>query len=78
MKLVYGFNARTLRHAAEPDEVIAAPLSEAELAALGIPAARIPRVREELARLALKDSRLLDRAALEQLAVALSGQLKQK
>ncbi len=77
-KLIYGFNARALRRAAEPDEHIAAPLSETDLAALGIPAARIPRVREELARLALQDARLLDRATLEQLAVALSKQLRQK
>ncbi len=77
-KLVYGHDARALRRATASGEAPAAPLSERELAALGIPAARIPRVQEELARLAAQDSRLLDRTTLEQLAAAISRQLRQK
>ena len=58
-----------------PDETIAAPLSRAELAALGIPERKLDRVRTELARLALQDSRLLDRATLEALAKQIAGAL---
>lgn len=74
-KLIYGANAARLRALTTPDEAIAAPLSEAELRALGIPERKLPRVREELARLALQDSRLLDRETLEKLTMALAKQL---
>ena len=67
-KLVYGFSYRKLRDLTSPDETIAAPLTRAELAALGIPERKLDRVQEEIARLALQDSRLLDRATLEELA----------
>lgn len=74
-KLVYGFDYRRLQDLTAPDEVIAAPLSREELASLGIPARKLDRVREELARLALQDSRLLDRDTLCKLAMQIAGTL---
>lgn len=74
-KLVYGFDYRKLQELTTPDETIAAPLSREELAELGIPARKLDRVREELARLALQDSRLLDRDTLCKLAKQIAGAL---
>ncbi len=74
-KLIYGANARRLHQLTRPDETIATPLSAQELADLGIPARKIPRVQEEIARLALQDNCLLDRAVLQKLAGEIAKQL---
>ena len=74
-KLVYGFDYRKLQELTTPDEPIAAPLSRAELKDLGIPERKLDRVREELARLALQDNRLLDRDTLCKLAKQIAGML---
>lgn len=75
MKLVYGFNARALRDATQPEERLAVPLTLRDLETLGIPERKRARVQEELARLALQDNRLLDRKVLEELAKQLAKQL---
>ena len=78
MNVVYGFNAHSLRNMTQKDEQVAVPLSAQRLKELGVPEGRIPRVQEELARLALQDNRLLDRELLEQMAVELSKRFKSK
>ena len=69
-KLVYGFDPQALRALGE--EPTAPPMTSAALAALGIPERKIPRVQQELARLA---PQLEDVLAMEELAKQIARQL---
>ena len=69
-KLVYGFDPQALRTLGE--EPAAPPMTDAALAALGIPERKIPRVQQELARLA---PQLEDVLAMEELAKQIARQL---
>lgn len=69
-KQIYGFDPTALRRLTqEPAEP---PFTREELFRLGVPARKIPRVQEELARLA---PRIRNRATLMKLARAIEKQL---
>lgn len=70
-KILYGFNPHRLRRLAGAP-LGASPFTAAQLARIGIPAHKIPRVQEELARLA---PTLPDRAVQLQLARRIAEQL---
>lgn len=71
-KLIYGFNLNRLRRVTEPER--RPPVTAVELARIGIPAGKIPRLLQELGRLQAADPSL-DRAALLALAKPLAAQL---
>ena len=63
---VWGTNPQPFRSKA--DSSIVLPISVEEMARIGIPARKIPRVREELQRLIAADPALRDRKMVLQLA----------
>ena len=63
---VWGTNPQPFRGKA--DSSIVLPISVEEMARIGIPARKIPRVREELQRLIAADPALRDRKMVLQLA----------
>lgn len=69
-RLVWGINPQSLQHSGQGGK--RSPLSEEELAALGIPARKIPRVQAELARLAADPA--LEQDALPLLARQIARQ----
>lgn len=69
-KLVWSLSPRAIHHLGQEEKTC--PLSKEELLRLGIPARKIARVQEELARLAGDDA--LDPSALPSLACALARQ----
>lgn len=74
-KIIYGFHYRRLQNLTIKDEPIAVPLKRSELEAIGIPQRKLERVQEEIARLALQDSSLLDRELLLNLASHIASTL---
>lgn len=72
-KLAYGFDVRAVRGEYTPQRPL--PVTPQQLAAVGIPARKLPRVQEELARLADADPALRSRATLLKLARQIAAQL---
>lgn len=69
-RLVWGFTPKALQREEQAEK--GSPLSAEELAALGIPARKIPRVQAELARLAADPA--LEQDALPLLARQIARQ----
>lgn len=69
-KLVYGFDPHALKTLTEESKT--PPMTAASLAAMGIPERKIPRVQQELARLA---PQMEDVLAMESLAKQIAKQL---
>lgn len=73
MRLIYGFDPHAVQKTGpQPPH---APVTVRDLAAIGIPPRKIPRVREELDRLAAADPALRDPALLLKLARRLARRL---
>lgn len=71
--LIYGFNPYALRSAGQNDPLVAVSLQE--LARIGIPARKAPRVMQELQALAAADPSLRGRETLLKLARHIAAQL---
>src|SRR5699024_7792854 len=71
--LIYGFNPYALRSAGRNDPLVAVSLQE--LARIGIPARKAPRVMQELQALAAADPSLRVRETLLKLARHIAAQL---
>ena len=71
--LIYGFNPYALRSAGRNDPLVAVSLQE--LARIGIPARKAPRVMQELQALAAADPSLRGRETLLKLARHIAAQL---
>lgn len=70
---VWGTNPQPFRSKA--DSSIVLPISVEEMARIGIPASKIPRVREELQRLIAADPALRDRKMVLQLARKIAAEI---
>ena len=70
---VWGTNPQPFRGKA--DSSIVLPISVEEMARIGIPARKIPRVREELQRLIAADPALRDRKMVLQLARQITAEI---
>ena len=70
---VWGNNPQPFRGKA--DSSIMLPISVEEMAHIGIPARKIPRVREELQRLIAADPALRDRKMVLQLARQIAAEI---
>lgn len=70
---VWGTNPQPFRRKA--DSSIVLPISVEEMARIGIPARKIPRVREELQRLIAADPALRDRKMVLQLARQIAAEI---
>ena len=70
---VWGTNPQPFRGKA--DSSIVLPISVEEMARIGIPARKIPRVREELQRLIAADPALRDRKMVLQLARQIAAEI---
>ncbi len=68
-KLLAGFGMNALGSAPSPRHVL--PVSRLDLARMGIPARKIPRILQELQRTAHTSPHLLDRVTMLRLARAL-------
>lgn len=71
-KLIYGFDPRAVR--GDPPTGAPLPITAKDLMRIGVAAHKIPRVREELARLVVADPSLRGRATLLKLARQIARQ----